>query len=105
MSDAKNKKTDTPKEEAIVIAPPEASTPSELGKQWRGQRFAPIMTSAQLAEIGEVQKKYNKPDAVSIEVYFAHKKVRDPVSQAGMLAYTVVRKATIEDWNTIFANY
>jgi hypothetical protein len=108
MSIDKSKKKDLEAPELlprVSPAPAQVESAPELGKQWRGQRFAPIQTSAGLQAIADVQREYDKPDAVSIDVYFAQRKVRDPVVIAGMMAYTVVRKATIEDWNTIFVNY
>lgn len=91
--------SDNKKKTAPVSAPP------VLGKQWRGQHFAPIHTEASLQSIADEQLPYKKDGAIPLAAYLAHKGIRDPVRVAGMRAYTVVREATIEDWNTIFVNY
>ena len=76
-----------------------------IGKQWRGQQHVPITTPAAVEADLAIQRSYNKPDAISIDAYFARLGVRDPVRIAGMKAYTAVRHATFEDWNNIFTTY
>ena len=103
MSD--DKKTTAKKAPEAPPASTSTEPPVVVGKQWRGQRHSPITTPEQLAARADEQKKYNKPGAIGIRAYFAIKGVRDPVMIAGMEAYTHVRNATVEDWDTIFANY
>lgn len=76
-----------------------------LGKQWRGQSTVPVRTAEDLAADQLVQKEYAKPDAISLDTYLSMRGVRDPAFLAGMKAYTVVRHATVEDWQKIFATY
>ena len=89
-------------------APSPSDAPVEtarLGKQYRGQKHAPIKTADDVRAEAIAQAPYSKPGAIPLDAYFARRGVRDPVMIAGMKAYTKVRHATYEDWNVIFANY
>lgn len=78
---------------------------SDLGKQYKGQKHYPVTTVEAEAERRQEQAPFDKPDAVTIEVWFAHRKHRDLVKQAMMRAYTKIKTATLSDWDTIFANF
>ena len=75
------------------------------GKTYKGQRFVPLRSEEAAREEAAAQVPFNKPGAVSLEVYFAMKGLRNPVEHAGMRAYTAVRRATPQDWDAIFAAY
>ena len=75
------------------------------GKTFKGQQFVPVKTEADVQAEIDAQKPYAKEGAVAIETYFAMRGHRDPVMQASMLAYTKVRKATVEDFDVIFQNH
>jgi hypothetical protein len=79
--------------------------PPETGKTFRGQKFPPIRTAESVQRDVDAQKPFNKPDAVAIEVYFAVKGIRNPVSQAAMRAYTNIKRATVADWDAIFSKF
>lgn len=76
------------------------------GKQWRGQQFVTDVTPEDVAEKRAVDAMYGADEnAVPIEVWFMKRGHRDPVMQAGMLAYTKVRKATIAVFDDIFSSF
>lgn len=81
------------------------SNPGAAGKTWKGQKFPPSRTVEDVQEQSEAQKLYDKEGAVSLAVYFSTKGIRNPVSQAGMRAYTNIQRATVEDWDAIFATF
>lgn len=78
---------------------------SKLGKKFRGQTFVPVKTEDDVRADIALQKDFKTSDAVSIDVFFARRGVRDPVSRAGMLAYTKVRTASMDAWTKIFETY
>lgn len=79
--------------------------PAATGKTWKGQKFPPIRSAESVKQDVDAQKPYDKPDAVALEVYFAVKGIRNPVSQAGMRAYTNIKRATVADWDAIFSKF
>ncbi len=81
------------------------SNPGATGKTWKGQKFPPSRTVEDVQEQAEAQKPYDKEGAISLVVYFATKGIRNPVSQAGMRAFTNIQRATVEDWDAIFATF
>ncbi len=83
----------------------EIVTPAETGKTWQGQQFPPSRTVESVQAEADLQKEYDKEGAIALDVYFATKGIRNPVSQAGMRAYTVIKRATVEDWDAIFKNF
>ena len=76
-----------------------------LGKSWKGQTFVPVKTVEGVQADADAQKAYDKPGAITIEAYFAMKGQRNPVHQAMMRTYTNIKRATVEDWDTIFASF
>lgn len=78
---------------------------SRLGKSYRGQTFVPIESPAGIAVRDAIQKDFDVVDAVPIEVYFRVRGYESPHVRAAMLAYTMVRRATLEAWDRIFATY
>lgn len=82
-----------------------AESGKKLGKAYKGQAFVPVKTEADVKAEMDAQKPFDKPGAISLETYFAIKGIRNPVMQAGMRAYTTIRRATVEDWAAIFATY
>lgn len=81
-------------------------TPSTgLGKTWKGQKFPPVRSVESVRSDAVAQQPFNKPGAVAIEVYFATKGIRNPVQQAGMRAFTKIKRATIIDWDAIFKTF
>ena len=75
------------------------------GKTYRGQQFVPVKTADDVQKQLDADAEYAKEGAVPIETYFAIANIRDPVMRASMLAFTLVRHATPEDWAKIFANH
>lgn len=77
-----------------------------LGKKYPGEQFSTVKSAAQVVEEQEVQKPFEHENAVPIEVYFKHRRIdSDPVRHAAMLAFTKVRKATMEAFDSIFAKF
>ncbi len=74
-------------------------------KQYSGQAFVPVVSAAEHAGSYALQEKHDQPGAVSIEVWFAIRGVRDPVMKAAMKARAKVRRATPEAWTAIFAGF
>jgi len=74
-------------------------------KIYRGQAFVPTLSAAEIAARTELQKKYDDPKAVPIEVFFKLEGIRDPARQAAMKAFTKVRKATPLDWALLFEKF
>jgi hypothetical protein len=79
--------------------------PTAAGKTWKGQQFPPVRSVEDVQQQADAQKLYNKEGAVALEVYFAMKGFRNTVQQAGMRAYTSIKRATVEDWDAIFAKF
>jgi len=77
----------------------------KLGKSYKGQKFAPVRTEESISAGAEAQKVYDKPSAMSLDVYFVTKRITSPVHQAGMRAFTSIRRATVEDWDLIFKSF
>lgn len=75
------------------------------GKTYKGQSNYPVKTEADVAAEAAAQAPYNKEGAVSFKTYCAMKGIADPVMQAGMRAYTLVQRATVQDWDAIFKTY
>lgn len=85
---------------------PESTAEVKLGKTYRGQAFVPVKTSGEAAaERAEARPYETKPGAIKLDAYFGLRKVRDPVMQASMRAYTKIRVATPEDFDEIFKNH
>lgn len=79
---------------------------SPTGKKFPGQKFPLVKTSEDLAvETAAQEPLASMEGAITIETYFAMAGVRDPVFQAGMRAYTKVRKAPFDEFKKIFATY
>lgn len=76
-----------------------------MGKQFRGQAFVPIKTEDDVLEEQEAQVPFASPDAVPLATYFAVRGIRNPVDQAARKAYTKVRNATLDAWDTIFTDF
>lgn len=76
-----------------------------IGKIYRGQQHAPLLTPEMAEEINAVQREYDHPDAMPVEAYFSLRGIKEPARVAGMLAYTKVRRATVYDWDLIFRSY
>jgi hypothetical protein len=83
----------------------EDTAPIRLGKKFRGEKFVTIKTAEMAAADAKLQKKYADPHAVTLIAYFVHKQIRNPVQQAGMTAYTRVRRATVQAFDEIFAKF
>jgi hypothetical protein len=79
--------------------------PTSTGKTFKGQTFPPVRTVESVQEAADAQKPFDKPGAVALAVYFAQKGIRNPVSQAGMRAFTSIQRATVEDWDAIFKSF
>jgi DnaJ-class molecular chaperone len=76
-----------------------------LGKKFAGEKFSTVRSAANVLADHELQKSYDHPNAVPIEVYFVKHRVNDPVQRAMMLASTKIRKATIEAFDDIFHSF
>lgn len=74
-------------------------------KQYDGQMFVPTSSPEEMAEMAKAQAPYEAEDAVSIDVYFVLRSVRDPIMQASMRAFTKVRRATPSGWGLIFEKF
>ena len=83
----------------------ETRTPVTVGRAYRGQTSHPIRTPEDVAQQREEQKKYDKPGAVTIKVYFATRGITSPIMQASLLAFTRVHAATVEDFDAIFEKH
>ncbi len=81
------------------------TTESSTGKTWKGQKFPPVRSAESVKRDSDAQKPYNKDGAIGLEVYFAMKGIRNPVQQAGMRAYTNIKRATVADWDAIFSKF
>ena len=77
----------------------------KVGKSYKGQQFPPVKTVEDVQVEIDAQKPFAKEGAISIETYFAIRGHRDPVLQASMLAFTLVRRATPDDFDTIFVKH
>lgn len=81
------------------------TTESGTGKTWKGQKFPPIRSAESVKKDVDAQKPYDKEGAITLDVYFSIKSIRNPVSQAGMRAYTNIKRATVADWDAIFSKF
>lgn len=79
--------------------------PARLGKKFQGEKFVTVKTAAMVEADTKLQQKYADPHAVTLTAYFVHKRIRNPVQQAGMAAYTKVRRATVKAFDDIFAKF
>lgn len=77
----------------------------KLGKSYKGQDNYPIRTAEDVEADRAAQVPYDKPDAVSLDVFFNLRGHRDPTLRAAMQAFTVVKRATLADWDTIFERF
>lgn len=98
-------------EEPIVNAKPEEK-PSKpktaaprVGRQFPGQQHYAVTLPEEETKRIELQTKYDVEGAVAIDVYFAVRNIKDPVMKASMLAYTTVRRATMDSWDELFATH
>jgi hypothetical protein len=78
---------------------------AKMGKQYRGQRFYPVRSVADIQAARVAQAPYTKEGAVPLHAFFVIDGVRDKVKQAAMRAYTQVKEATPEDWRVIFKDF
>lgn len=79
-----------------------------IGKQWRGQKHAPIKTAEQAQEeITRGAEYATKPGAVMLDIYLTGKGVRDPIRLAMMKAHVPagIVAAPPADWDKIFENF
>ena len=83
--------------------PGDSSTP--IGKKYKGDSSPTFQTPEDVQAMMDAQKPYNKEGAVEVMTYFSMRGIKNPVMQASMLAYTKVRKATPEDFDTIFKDH
>lgn len=81
------------------------SDEKKIGKQWKTQPHAVIATPEDLEAQRAEQEPYNKPDAVTLDVFCVMRGIRDPVRIAAMRAYTAITKATVSDWTDIFKTF
>lgn len=79
--------------------------PQRIGKSYRGQVFVPIRTVESVEDDERLRARYDSPDAIPIQTWFKIRGHNDPVKQAGMLAFTRVRRAEPGEWDRIFATY
>lgn len=76
-------------------------------KEWKGQVFMPTQTASDVKEQLDLQKQYNKPGAVPLEVYFSQRRIRG-VKADMMRAYNKagkIQRATMEDWDALFKSF
>lgn len=76
-----------------------------VGRKWKGEPFPAVKTVEQVQEENALRAQYADDNAMSIEAYFVHKRIRNPVMQAAMAAYTKVRKATVAAFDEIFSTF
>lgn len=81
------------------------TTTAATGRTWKGQEFPPVRTEEDVKEQADLQRQYDKEGAITLDVYFAQKGIRNPVQHAGMRAYTKITRATVEDWDAIFEKF
>ena len=103
MSDKKATKKEQPATKVSKSDKP--ASPETSGKKFAGQRFYSTSTPTARANSAAEQAKYNKPNACSLNAYFATHGISDPVLRAMMEAFTPVRRATMDDWNKIFETF
>jgi len=78
----------------------------KLGKKFAGEKFATIKSMADIEEeIGLRQLYGEHPEAMSIEAYFSHRRIHDPIHQSMRLAFTKVRIATVFVFDDIFSTF
>lgn len=75
------------------------------GKSYKGQMNYPIKTEEDVKAEILAQAPYDKPDAVSLDVYLNLCGHRNPAMREAMAAYTLVRRATKADWDSIFEGF
>lgn len=74
-----------------------------LGKKFPGEKFSTVRDAKEAAELAaEDQLRAQHPQAMPLSVYFSHKRIHDPMVQSMMEAYTKVRTATLETFDSIF---
>ena len=79
--------------------------PKQVGRRYRGEG-AVLHSPEDVAETNKVRADYaTKPGAVPIAAYFSTRGIDNPIMQASMLAFTVVRVATEDDFDAIFATH
>jgi len=83
----------------------EKDPPPTLGTSYRGQPHPVLKTPEMVQAEIDAQAPYNKEGAVPLQTYCATRGMRDPVMYAGMRAYTVIERATLEDWDAIFKDF
>lgn len=77
-----------------------------LGKKFAGETFCTIKSMDHVREEMALHAKHGThPEAMPLSVYFANKRITDPVTQAMMTAHTKVRQATVAVFDAIFANF
>lgn len=76
-----------------------------LGKKWSGEKFSTVRSTEDVVADRELQKQYDAPTAIPLSVYFAKRRITDPVKQSMMEAFTKVRKATEDAFDAIFETF
>lgn len=82
-----------------------ADDDKQVGRRYRGD--SPVLRTPEVAAaISKERASYaKKPGAMPIAAYFSVRGISSPIMQASMLAYTVVRDATAEDFDAIFEKH
>jgi len=93
----------TKEQEPLAKAAP--ATRPVVGRQFPGQQHYAVTLPEEEAARVELQKQYDDPNAVPLNVYFSVKQIRNPVMQASMRAYTKVERATVDAWDEIFRDH
>jgi len=73
-----------------------------LGKKFQGETFVTVKSAAQVEEVAKLHETYAHEHAVPIEAYFSIRGHNEPHMRSMLLAYTQVRKATVEAFDDIF---
>jgi len=79
-----------------------------MAKSYRGQTFMPTQTPEEVAAVQELNQQYDKEGAVSLDVYFSTRNIRNEVQRDMMRAYNnagKIKRATMEDWDALFAGF
>ena len=80
--------------------------PIEKGKRFSGDHFYAIKTEADAKVEAELHEKYGKKeDALDLQNYLHRIGKSDPVHTAAVLAFTKVKRATVEDWEEILKDF
>lgn len=78
----------------------------KIGKKYPGDRFPTSQSPEDVIADRKAQEPFaSMPDAVSLDAYFSIVGITNPVAQAGMRAYTKVRKAPVSEFKKIFETY